>query len=104
MLKYLENDLWVWFRDLSVGLLKINFTENFENFRVDNLVIGSGKEIAIANRLKSKVTNQIPSSRIIVLQKGNGLVTDGIKQWTSDTVYLMNHGPDEVTISVIFFK
>jgi hypothetical protein len=104
IIKYLETDLWTWFRDLSVGLLKINFAENFESFRVENLNIKNGQEVAIPNQLKTKANNSIPTSRIIVRQKGNGLVTDGPTAWTSNLVYLINNGPDDVTISVIFFK
>lgn len=102
--KYLETDLWQWFRDLSVGLLKLNFGENFESFRVDNVVIKSGTEIAISNQLKTKSNNSIPNSRIIVRQIGNGLVTDGSTAWTINLLYLFNQGPDDVTISVVFFK
>lgn len=104
MVKYLDTDLWTWFRDLSVGLLKINFAENFESFRVNNLVIKNGQEVAISNQLKTKANNSIPISRIIVRQTGNGLVTDGATAWTASLVYLKNNGPDDVTISVIFFK
>ena len=104
ILKYLETDMWTWFRDLSVGLLKINFAENFESFRVDNLIIKNGQEVAIPNQLKTKANNSIPVSRIIVRQLGNGLVTDGTTAWTTSLVYLFNNGPDDVTVSVIFFK
>lgn len=104
IIKFLEADLWMWMRDLSVGLLKMNFTENFESFRVENLLIKNGQEVAIANQLKTKANNAIPTSRIIVRQQGNGLVTDGTTAWTTNLLYLMNHGPDDVTISVIFFK
>lgn len=102
-IKYLQTDLWTWMRDLSVGLIKINFAENFESFRVENLVIKSGTEVAIANQLQSKANNSIPTSRIIVRQIGNGLVTDG-QAWTTNLVYLFNNGPDDVTVTVIFFK
>lgn len=104
ILKYLETDMWTWFRDLSVGLLKINFAENFESFRVENLVIKNGQEVAIPNQLNSKANNSIPTSRIIVRQQGNGLVTDGPTPWTTNLVYLFNNGPDDVVITVIFFK
>lgn len=110
--KYLEADLFMWMRDLSVGLLKMNFVENFESFRVDNLLIKNGEEVAIANQFKSKANNLIPSSRIIVRQQatgaigntGNGLITDGLTAWNSNLVYLYNQGPEDTIVSVIFFK
>lgn len=102
----------MWMRDLSVGLLKMNFTENFESFRVDNLLIKNGEEAVIANQFKSKANNAIPSSRIIVRQQatgaagntGNGLITDGLTAWNSNLVYLYNQGPEDTIVSVIFFK
>lgn len=104
LLKYLETELWTWAREIATGLNKLNFTENFESFRVDDLEIKNGEEVFIPNGLQIKGNNTVPSSRIIVRQLGNGLVTDGDTPWDAKLVYLKNQGPDDVTISVIFFK
>lgn len=110
--KYLETELWSWMKDLSAGLIKLSFTDNFENFRVNDLLIPNGTEVAIPNQFRTKANNIIPSSRIIVRQKatgaignsGNGFVTDGLTPWNSTNVYLLNHGPEDTIVSVIFFK
>lgn len=104
ILKYLEADLYAWLKDVYSGILKITFTENFESFEVDNLLIKNGQEVLIPNQLKTAANNSIPSSRIIVRQSGNGFVTDGPTKWTSDAVYLFNNGPSDTTINVIFFR
>src|SRR5271154_5665042 len=102
--KYLEADLFSWMRDLSVGLLKLNFTENFDSFQIDNLLIPVNMEVAIPNQLKNKSNNMIPSSRMIVRQQGYGIVTDGQTPWNQNILYLFNNGPQATTINVIFFK
>lgn len=104
LFKYLESDLWSWARDLVSGMVKMNFLENFESFRVDNLIISAGSEVSIYNQFKNRINGAIPSSRVIVRQQGNGVITDGTTAWTSEAVYLKNEGPSEVKISVIFFK
>lgn len=103
MTKYIENDLWMWFRDLSVGLLKLTFLENFDSFKVENITIPPGQEVAIPNQFKTRGNGDVPTSRIIVRQKGNGVVTDG-QQWNTNLVYLFNNGAVDVIVSVIFFK
>lgn len=95
--KYVQTELYSWFRNLAAGLLKLNLTENFEAFRVDNIQIASGATQEITNDLRV-----IPTSRLIVKQEGNGIVTDGA--WDLDVVRLVNNGPNSVTISVIFYR
>lgn len=102
--RYLQTNLWNWMKDLSTGLVKLNFLENFATFRIDNLLIDAGAEVAIPNGLKNRYIGVIPSSRIVVRQQGNGVVTDGSQPWTSDLVYLKNEGAVPITISVIFFQ
>lgn len=94
---YLQNDLWSWMKDISSGLVRLSFLDNFQSLRVDNLVIGASDEARITNTLPF-----IPSARIIVRQTGNGLVTDGV--WDIQILRLINNGLVPVTISVIFFK
>lgn len=101
--KYLESDLWTWFKELSIGLLRMDFLDNFESFRVDEVSLPVGTEVAIANGLRNRFAGVIPTSKIIVRQTGNGLVTDG-QPWNQNEVFLINNGPDPVVISVIFFK
>lgn len=95
--KYVQTELYSWFRNLSTGLIKLNFVENFESFRVDNITIAAGATQEITNDLRV-----IPQSKLIVKQTGDGLVTDGV--WDLRVVRLINNGANTVTISVIFFR
>jgi hypothetical protein len=100
--KYLESDLWSWFVELTTGLRRINFLDNFQSFRLDEVSLPVGVEIALPNGLKNRDRGAIPTSRLIVRQTGNGVITDGSTPWNADEVFLKNEGPDPVVISVIF--
>ncbi len=95
--QYVQTTLYGWFRNLQAGLLRLNLTENFEAFRQDDIVIAAGATVNITNALTI-----IPSSRLIVKQVGNGLVTDG--DWNANVLQLINNGAVPVTISVIFYR
>ena len=94
--RYVQTDLFSWFKNLSSGLLRLNLLENFEAFRVSDLLIPAGETILITNAL-----TVLPTSRLIVRQTGNGLVTDGT--WDIKVLRLINNGAVDVTISVIFY-
>lgn len=105
ILKYIEVDLWNWLKDISVGLLKINFQENFQSFTVEDITIPAGQEIAITNAFRNAYPGVIPRYRIIVRQQGNAIITDGPTVWTADQVFLQNvSGVDATSVTVIFFK
>ncbi len=63
---------------------------------MSNLLIPAGQTVLITNALPV-----LPSSRLIVRQTGNGLVTDGV--WDIKFLRLINNGAVDVTISVIFY-
>ena len=102
--KYLEVDLWSWLKELTTGLLKINFQENFQAFIVNNVRIPVGKEVAVSNGFRTAYPGQIPSGRIIIRQQGNANIIDGTKEWTSTQLYLLNPSANDAIISVLFFK
>jgi hypothetical protein len=95
--KYLQGDMYGWFINLLTGLGKISFGDNFETFQINDLSIVAGETATITNVFKL-----IPSGKLILRQSGNGLVTDGV--WDSRAVRLINNGPADVTVSVIYFK
>jgi hypothetical protein len=103
IVKFLEVDLWSWLRDLSVGLLKINFSDNFQSFRVD-IKIPPITEISIPNEFRNVYPGVVPSGRMIVRQLGNATIVDGPTNWNKDFVYLYNPSGTTVSISVIFLK
>ena len=97
---------------LSIGLGKITFEDNTESFKAENVSIKNGKTVTIRNELTF-----ITSKYIIVNQEGHGLVTKGRLadtndantfrrelDWDINTVYLKNHGPNDVTVTVIFMR
>lgn len=104
ILKYIEVDLWSWLRDLTTNLLKIDFSQNFQSFTVENLEIDAGIEVAIPNAFRTAYPGVIPRTRIITRQQGDANIIDGTTEWNSSHVYLRNPSANKATISVIFFK
>lgn len=102
-IKYLEVDLWSWLKELSLGLLKINFKDNFQAFIVQNVSIPAGTEVSIANQFRTAYPGMIPSGRIIIRQQGDANIIDGTTAWTSNQVYLLNPSANDAVVSVLFF-
>jgi len=63
------------------------------------VTISATSELAIRNELTF-----IPTRYIILSQTGNGLITKGTTDWTSDYVYLYNNGAVSVTVTIFFMK
>ena len=104
VVKYVEIDLWSWLKELSIGILKIDFKQNFQSFTVENLSIPAGIEVAISNQFRTAYPGTIPSGRIITRQQGDANIIDGPTKWTETLVYLFNPSANDAIISVIFFK
>lgn len=103
--KYVEVNLWNWLRDLTVGLNKIDFQQNFQAFIITDVLIEASTEIGIPNELNTAYPGVIPSGRIIIRQKGDALIIDGDQPWTSTQLYLKNtSATNDATVSVLFFK
>lgn len=102
--KYVEVNLWSWLKDLSTGLLKIDFQQNFQAFIVQNVRIPAGQEVAISNQLNVSYPGTIPSGRIITRQRGDANIIDGDKEWTATQLYLKNPSANDAVVSVLFFK
>lgn len=100
-LKYLSIDLVRTLKDLTVGLTKLSFLDNFDSFQA-NVTIDAGEELAIRNDLSGGL---IPTQRIIV-RGGIGAqnLVDGTAEWTSEFVYLRNVGGTSLTATVIFLR
>jgi hypothetical protein len=94
---YIQNDLWAWMKDITTGMIRLDFLDNFQSQRFDNIIILAGQIIELTNNRP-----YVPSARIIIRQIGDGVVTDG--SWSIQTLRLMNNGIVPITISVIFFK
>jgi hypothetical protein len=97
LIEYLSIDLKSSLRELTTGLRKLTFDDNFESFEVD-VTIPAGTELAIRNELKS-----IPTRRIILATNLGGLdVYDGDTEWTTDFLYLTNSGASTAQMKVVF--
>lgn len=103
VLKYVDIDLWSWLKDLSTGLLKITFKENFQSFTITDLSIPAGMEISIPNGFRTAYPGKIPTGRIITRQQGNANIIDGPTMWTDRQVFLFNPSGNDAVISAIFF-
>lgn len=98
---YLSIDMTKTLRELQLGLVRLNFDDNFESF-TETVTIAASSELAIQNKLKDGI---IPSKRIIV-RGGTGAenIVDGDTEWSSRFVYLKNQSLSPVTVTVIFLR
>ena len=103
-IQYLEVSLWSWLKELSNGLMKIDFEQNFQSFIVKNISIPAGEEVSINNQFSKIYPGVIPSGRIIIRQKGDANIIDGNNEWTTNHLYLRNPSTNDATVSVLFFK
>lgn len=103
IVNYVEVSLWSWLRDLTVGLFKISFKENFQSFTVEVIILAM-TEVSIANQFANSSPGVIPSGRLIVRQKGDAVILDGDTPWSDTAVYLKNPSANNVTLTVIFFR
>ncbi len=84
-------------RELSTGLLRLSFEDNFESFE-KTITLTAGQELEIRNELSF-----IPSKYIIYNQSGNGLITKE-SEWTKNLLYLTNNGAVSVSATVTFMR
>jgi len=101
VLAYLSNEMSANFRDLILGLKRLDFKNNFNSFKV-SVEIPAGEEIAIPNQIK----NGIPDQRLIIRGNEASLsVCDGDAEWTQSFVFLKNtHATDTALLTVIFLR
>lgn len=85
-------------KELSTGLRRLTFGNNFESFEVD-VEIPTTSEVSVRNQLTFR-----PTKYIIVSQSGNGLITKGPTDWTDNNLYLYNNGASDVEATIIFFR
>lgn len=84
-------------RELSFGLTRLTFDDNFQSFISEDVVIAAGAEKQIQYQLPE---GKIAKYYISLGQTGNGLVTKGTTAWTAKHIYLKNNGAEAVTITL----
>jgi hypothetical protein len=104
ILKYIEVDLWMWIKELSINLSKINFQQNFQAFIVENVLIKAGTQVPITNQFQSSYPGVIPNGRIIIRQTGDANIIDGTTPWNATQLYMMNPSANDATVSILFFR
>lgn len=84
--------------ELSIGLTKLNLTDNFEAREIE-VVIPATSEAKIQHNL-----GFVPKRYLIVDFLGNGVISRGTNSWDRTFAYLYNYGTDQATLKVIFYK
>ena len=99
IVKYLAAEMIFSFRELTLGLTRLNFEDNFDSFET-TVTIAAGAEETIVNELDT-----IPTQRIIVRSDDGGRgIADGPTDWTQNFLYLKNYGGTDGTVTVVFLK
>jgi len=98
-LVYLSQDLRNFFRDLTTGLTKLNFVDNFFGFEFSG-TIAAGTEKAIINQMGA---GHIPTDFLITSISGQPTIVKGDTAWTSNTVYLKNTATNTTATLTVFF-
>lgn len=96
--EYLRVDVTKTLRDLTVGLTRLRFTENFTAFKVD-VTIPATSELAIRNQFRDRV----PTERLVVRGNSSAII-DGDTEWNLNFVYLKNTAAVAATVTVIFLE
>lgn len=109
VVSYLRTDVADSFRNLSVGLRRLAFTENFLSFEVNVSGLAEGAEIRIRNEIREGGSQIVPKYFILVRKTaGAEYIVDGDTPWDENYVYLKNNHPASIppttaTFTVIFF-
>lgn len=97
-------DLKQLINELSAGLQRLDFKNNFESFEV-NIEVPDQTSVPGEFRLDNRLKPNVPTSMLIVKQIGNAVVTAGETAWTPDYIYIKNHSTTtSATLRIKFFK
>ena len=95
---YIQGDLSSLFKDLFVGLTKLNFSDNFDSFET-TVKLEVGTEVKISNTL-GKAT---PSKFIVTRNEKTSIITQGTA-WNSQSVSVINKGPVDTKATIVFMR
>lgn len=92
-------DLRQLLKELSTGLNRLDFNENFIGFE-KTVTLAAGETLKIRNELQL-----IPTKMLVLKQTGNGLLTAGTAiPWNLSHLYVINNGAVSVTATILFLK
>jgi hypothetical protein len=98
VLKYMSIDFNNFIKDLFVGITKLDFASNFDQFTV-NITVATGAEAKIINRL-----SRIPSGYIVLKNSTGMAIADGTTAWSKDFVYVRNIGGVDTNLTIMFVR
>lgn len=86
-------------RELSVGLTKLSFSDNFDGFETE-ITIPAASVLSIRNQL-----SYVPTKRIILRQDKEAVISDSSTPWDDNFLYLENHhATNSVILTVQFIR
>jgi hypothetical protein len=85
--------------EYSVSNRSISIQSNFDGYIAESVVFAIGATVKIQHFLGIK-----PKWRIILLQVGNGVLTDIPSEWNDKTISLKNNGAVEVTATIFIAR
>jgi len=84
--------------ELSFLLTRLSFVDNFESFVVENVSLTAATETEISYNLPN---NKVAKFFLPLVSTGNGVIVKGATEWTSRAIFLQNHGPNDVTMTLV---
>ena len=84
--------------DLSIGLRRLSFEDNFESFEYRG-TISATTEVVVGNKL-----NFIPSRYIVLDSTGGAVVGRGPTVWDKDKLYIKNYSATATTVKIVFMR
>lgn len=98
VVRYLSVDLLGVLRELTNGLRKLSFNDNFNSFTVD-VVIPATSEVAVRNEL-----GEIPEGKLIIKTDNIDVIDSTTTENDVDFVYLENTSGTVANVRVVYFK
>jgi len=98
IINYVQGHLSSLFKDLFVGLTKLNFADNFDSFETTVKL-----EVGIEVKITNKLGKAIPSKFIVTRNEKNSVIIQD-KAWNSESVSLINKGPIDTKATVVFMR
>ena len=107
LISYLETVMPKLIRELDVGLRNLEIDVNTNSFVKEDLEIAASTEVSIVNEIRDSAGNKLIPTKWAILDKvssGTSDIARGDTAWTTDLLYLQNHGANDATVKVIFWK
>lgn len=102
MTEDLENKLVKYYNtlidELNVGLSRLTFEDNF-NAQIVEITLPANTEREVSHSLKVR-----PKYKIVLKQRGNGVIEDSTKSWDDKRIWLVNNSGNEITATIAILR